>query len=108
MYEKRKGLWIALHEGGIVTEEPKLNENDDTQMSNDRLNQNSNASQGTELDVDYTFDFGKFSGCKWFDVDKGYRDWIVKTKDVWQKRNDLWSALYKAGIVKVAPEGEQE
>ena len=49
VYEKRKGLWIALHEGGIVTEEPKLNENDDTQMSNDRLNQNSNASQGTEF-----------------------------------------------------------
>lgn len=105
VWQKRIGLWIALHEAGLVSEDPNSSlENPEVPRNKQLMANQSDKKQNKEALVDYTFDFGKFNGVKWSDTDQGYRDWIVKTTDIWKKRTDLWIALYDAGIIMEEPE----
>ena len=103
VWRKRKGLWIALHEGGLVEEEPELLDEDD---SEEKPEEQPEQRKKESIAVEYTFDFGKYNGRQWRDMDEGYREWIVKTKDVWRKRRELWAALHKAGLVEEKPNSE--
>jgi len=105
VWQKRTGLWIALHEAGLVSEDPSLSLDKPEVPSNKEPESDQNK-QNMEAPVDYTFNFGKFNGVKWNETDQGYRDWIVKTTDIWKKRTDLWTALYNAGIVREEPESK--
>ncbi|KAL7549229.1 hypothetical protein ACHAWF_012516 [Thalassiosira exigua] len=105
VWQKRIGLWIALYEGGLVEDEPELAVDNNAQISDNRpTNTTFDVEADRTMDIDYSFDFGKFNGQKWNDVDRGYRDWIIATKDVWLKRTDLWVALHKAGLLEEDPE----
>ncbi|KAL7534609.1 hypothetical protein ACHAXR_005990 [Thalassiosira sp. AJA248-18] len=106
VWQKRKGLWISLFEGGMVLDEPELLDSDDgAQRSSEQPKQNIPEIDWEKLSsVDYIFDFGKFTGSHWCDVNEGYQDWTIKTKDIWLKRKDLWIALYNAGIVEEKPQ----
>ena len=105
IWQKRIGLWIALHEAGLVSDDPSSSLDSPKVPSNKQPKADqSDKKENEEASVDYTFDFGKFNGVKWNDTDQGYRDWIIKTTDIWKKRNDLWIALYEAGIIKEVPE----
>ncbi len=108
VWKKRHDLWIALYEGGIVKEEPHLSHSD--QSPKQQQIEQAKPLFGREklADVEYTFSFGKYAGRDWNEVDEGYQDWIIKTKDVWSKRRDLWKALYDAGIVQEMPVEEKE
>jgi len=107
VWEKRIGLWIALHEAGLVSEDPNSSIDKPNVSPNKQLEvDQSDNKQNKETLVDYIFNFGKFNGVKWNDTDQGYRDWIVKTTDIWKKREDLWTALYDAGIIKEEPESK--
>lgn len=106
VWKKRTALWIALYEGGLVEEEPQLSGDNRNNETTDRVSRTEEVRSKQDDDtkkVEYIFDFGKFNGHCWNEVDEGYRSWIIKTKDVWQKRDGLWSALYKAGVVEEKP-----
>ena len=105
VWQKRIGLWIALHEAGLVSDDPSSSL-DNPDMSNKQPKADQSISDDKKEPVNYTFNFGKFNGVKWNDTDQGYRDWIVKTTDIWKKRTDLWTALYEAGVIKEEPESK--
>ena len=50
----------------------------------------------------YEFDFGKYRGRQWSDVDNGYKDWIIKQR-IWRDRPKLWEYLYKTGRLVTEP-----
>ena len=104
VWQKRIGLWIALHEAGLVSEDPNSSLVKPEVPQNKQPEADQSDNKRNKTPVEYTFNFGKFNGVKWNDTDQGYRDWITKTTDIWKKRNDLWIALYNAGIVREEPE----
>ena len=79
VYKNRPDLWRALASTGIVSEPPPGKEHN--------------------KDVDYVFDFGKYSGKRWDEASEGYREWILKNR-VWDSegRQNLRRALLKAGF----------
>jgi len=48
-------------------------------------------------DVQYVFDFGKYSGRKWSEVPANYREWLIQ-EGVWKNRPNLKTALIKGGL----------
>jgi uncharacterized protein (DUF3820 family) len=105
IWKRRPVLWQALHDAGVVLEEPLMlatTHPDDAQGSTTTLEPTVKPAEHPAAEVDYVFDFGKHAGKRWGEVPQSYLDWLMK-EGVWEKRPVLWQALSEAGVVLEEP-----
>ena len=118
VWRQRPALWRALSMTGLVFEEPppmestniRTSRNAATPTTSDEeviVAPTSTTPAASSNEINYVFDFGKYSGKKWGEVPTNYREWVIR-EGIWKKRKNLQKSLDEAGALDVIFEAREE